>query len=151
MDTTLGLMILAAVDGGGIDPTLGVIGAGVASALAAILASWLTSRVAGRAQRDTAVLKWAEQMQASEIQARKEAQESRERAERIRDEAETDVESLRHKLDDLDDRLRKANQLASQLTDTLAMVAAEVWRPEPDVQALRRLVGRPAGINGQPF
>ncbi|MFF0469322.1 hypothetical protein ACFYPX_18060 [Micromonospora zamorensis] len=148
MDTTTDLTLLVAADGG-IDPTLGVILAGVASALAALLASWLTSRVAGRAQRDTAVLKWAEQMQASEAQARKEAQESRERAERIRDEADTDVESLRDKLDDLDVRLRQANQLASQLTDTLTMVASEVWRPEPDVEALRRLVGRPGGINGR--
>ncbi|MEV2236711.1 hypothetical protein [Micromonospora sp. NPDC049891] len=132
------------------DTTVGVIVAAGLSALAAVVASVVTARVAGRANRDNAVLKWAEQMRVSEAEARREAQESRDRAERIREEADSDVERLRVKMDSLDEQLRRANALASRLTDTLTSVAAEVWRPEPDLAALRRLVGRPSasGING---
>lgn len=126
--------------------------AAVASAIAAVIASIITNRVAGRASRRDSMLKWAEQLQASEQAARKEAHESRGRADRIKDEADTDVERLRSKLDDLQLKLGLAKDLADQLTDTLTMVAAEVWRPEPDIPALRRLVGRPhaRGVNGRP-
>lgn len=134
------------------DPTVGVIIAAVASALAGVIASILTNRVAGRAQRDSAVLKWAEQLQSSETAARREAQESRDRAERIRDEADADVEAIRNELNSLKNELREATSLAARLADTLTQVAAEVWRPEPDVDALRRLVGRPgASVNGRTY
>jgi hypothetical protein len=114
-------------------------------------AAWITSRVAGRANRRDALLRWAEQLQSSENAARKEAQESRDRADRIKDEADADVERLRSKLNDLQLKLGMANDLADQLTETLTMVSAEVWRPEPDIPALRRLVGRPhsRGVNGR--
>lgn len=125
--------------------------AGVASAAAAVIASVITNRVAGRASRRDSMLRWAEQLQASEQAARKEAYESRDRADRIKDEADSDVERLRSKLDDLQLKLGMAKDLADQLTETLTMVSAEVWRPEPDIPALRRLVGRPhtRGVNGR--
>lgn len=123
------------------DPT---IAAAIASGLAALLASVITNRVAGRASRRDNLLRWAEQLRASEEAARQ-------RADRIRDEADADVEELRTKLDGVMEQLREAQGLASRLTDTLTSVAAEVWRPEPDIAALRRLVGRPSapGVNGR--
>lgn len=131
------------------DPTTVI--TAVLSAVAALGAAWITSRVAGRANRRDALLKWAEQLQASERAARKEAYESRDRADRIKDEADSDIDRLRAKLDDLQLKLGMAKDLADQLTETLTMVSAEVWRPEPDIPALRRLVGRPhaRGVNGR--
>ncbi|MEV2239540.1 hypothetical protein [Micromonospora sp. NPDC049891] len=133
------------------DTTLGVIIAAGLSALAAVLASVITSRVAGRANNTNAMLAWAEQMRASEAEARREARESRDRAERIRDEADADVERLRVKVSELESGLANATKLVERLSDTLTSVAAEVWRPEPDLAALRRLVGRPSapGVNGR--
>ncbi|WP_327029699.1 hypothetical protein OG989_04035 [Micromonospora sp. NBC_01740] len=131
------------------DPTLGVILAAVVSAVAAGVASIATNRVAGRAQRDSALLEWAKQLQASEQAARKEARESDDRAERIKDEADSDVKQLRTQLESIQIQLDMAQQAAARLTDTLISVATEVWRPEPDVQALRRLVGRPGAVNGR--
>lgn len=146
MDATFTGVILAAA--GGID--LDTVVTAVVSASAVLGAAWITSRVAGRASRQNAMLQWAQQLQASEQAARTEARESRDRAERIKDEAEQDVERLRTQVADLEVRLRTVQALADRLTDTLTSVAAEVWRPEPDVPALRRLVGRPSGgVNGQ--
>jgi ElaB/YqjD/DUF883 family membrane-anchored ribosome-binding protein len=125
-----------------------VILAGGFSAVAAIAASVITSRVASRANRDSALLRWAEQLQASEAAARKEARESEDRAERIRDEADSDVRQLRTQLESIQIQLDMAQQAAARLTDTLISVAAEVWRPEPDIGALRRLVGKPGTVNG---
>lgn len=131
------------------DPTTVV--TAVLSAVAALGAAWITSRVAGRANRRDAMLRWAEQLQASEQAARREAQESRDRAERIKDEAEGDVERLRGRLEQIQIQLDMAQNAAARLTDTLISVATEVWRPEPDIAALRRLVGRPQapGVNGR--
>lgn len=125
-----------------VDPTTVV--AAVVSALAALGAAWITSRVAGRANRRDAMLRWAEQLQASE-------QAARERAERTREEADADVERLRGRLEELQIQLDMAQTAAARLTDTLISVATEVWRPEPDIPALRRLVGRPQapGVNGR--
>ena len=125
--------------------------AAVASAAAAVIASVLTNRVAGRASRRDSMLKWAEQLRASERAARQEAQESRDRADRIKDEAEADVDQLRSRLGEIQIQLDMAQKAAARLTDTLISVAVEVWRPEPDVEALRRLVGRPhaPGVNGR--
>lgn len=125
--------------------------AAIASGLAAVAASIITNRVAGRASRRDSMLKWAEQMQDNEQAARQEARESRDRAERIREEADADVQRLRHQLDELHIQLQMATAATAKLTDTLISVAAEVWRPEPDIQAVRRLVGRPSapGINGR--
>lgn len=149
MDPTLGVMLAVAAAGGGIDPN--VILAGVLSAAAAVGASLITSRVARRASKDSSMLEWAKQLQASEQEARREARESRERADRIREEADTDVEAIRSQLDGLKAELRSAQALAARLTDTLTMVASEVWRPEPDIPAVRRLVGRPSppAVNGR--
>lgn len=96
------------------------------------------------------MLRWAAQMQANEQAARAEAQQSRERAERIKEQADRDVEGLRVKLADFETQLEKASVAVTRLTDKLTMVATEVWRPEPDIHALRRLVGRPRadGVNG---
>ncbi|WP_341719922.1 hypothetical protein QQG74_09550 [Micromonospora sp. FIMYZ51] len=133
------------------DATFGVVLAAALSAVAAVLASVITSRVAGRANRTNAMLTWAEQMRESEAEARREARESRERAERIRDEADADVDRLRGKVRELESGLANATALVERLSDTLTQVASEVWRPEPDIPALRRLVGRPSsGVNGRP-
>jgi aspartokinase len=130
-------------------PTAVVLAAGL-SLVAAALSAWITSRVAGRANRTNALLEWAKQLQASEQAARKEAVESRDRADRIRDETDAEVESFRARFADLELKLRAANELADRLADTLASVSAEVWRPEPDISALRKLVGRPSsGLNGR--
>lgn len=125
--------------------------AAVAGGTAAVIASFITNRVAGRASRRDSMLRWAEQMRANEDAARAEARESRDRADRIKNEADADVAALRTKLDHLQLQLGMANDLAGQLKDTLTMVASEVWRPEPDIPALRRLVGRPhsRGVNGR--
>ncbi|MFG3702372.1 hypothetical protein ACGF5C_31495 [Micromonospora sp. NPDC047620] len=131
------------------DPTLGVILAAVFSAIAAVVASYMTNRVAGRAQRDSALLEWAKQLQASEQAARQEARESDDRAERIRDEADSDVKQLRTQLESIQIQLDMAQKAAARLTDTLISVATEVWRPEPDIGALRRLVGKPGTVNGR--
>ncbi|MEU4772977.1 hypothetical protein [Micromonospora sp. NPDC023644] len=146
MDPTLGV-IFAAASAGGIDWTPVVVG--LLSGGAVVGASIITSRVAGRAQRDTALLEWAKQLKVSEQDARREAQESRERADRIKEEAEGDVKRLRGQLDAIQIQLDMAQQAAARLTDTLISVAAEVWRPEPDVPALRKLVGRPGAVNGR--
>lgn len=132
-----------------VDPTTVV--AAAVSAVAALGAAWITSRMAGRANRRDAMLRWAEQLQASEQAARKEALESRERADRIKDEADAEIEQLSEKFEHLRVQLRMATEATAKLTDTLISVAYEVWRPEPDIPALRRLVGRPQtpGINGK--
>jgi chromosome segregation ATPase len=132
-----------------VDASTAVVVAGGLSLVAAALSSWITSRVAGRANRTNAMLEWAKQLQASEQAARKEAGESRERAERIRDETDAEVESFRERFADLESKLQSANRLADRLTDTLTSVQAEIWRPQPDIAALRKLVGRPTGINGR--
>lgn len=121
------------------------------SAVAALGAAWITSRVAGRANRRDAMLRWAEQLQASEAAARKEASESRERADRYKDEADAELERLREQFEELRIQLRMATEASAKLTDTLVSVAVEVWRPEPDIPALRRMVGRPSapGVNGR--
>jgi len=97
------------------------------------------------------MLRWNEQLRESENEARREAQQSRDRADRIKDEADADVQRLRSQLDELQVQLQMATATATKLTDTLISVAAEVWRPEPDIPALRRLVGRPhaPGVNGR--
>ena len=125
--------------------------AALASGAAAVIASIVTNRVAGRASRRDSMLKWTEQMQDNEQAARQEAKESRDRAERIKDEADADVQRLRSQLDELHVQLQMATAATAKLTDTLISVAAEVWRPEPDIPALRRLVGRPhaPGVNGR--
>ncbi|MBM0203206.1 hypothetical protein JNW90_08880 [Micromonospora sp. STR1s_5] len=125
--------------------------AALASAAAAIIASIVTNRVASRASRRDSMLKWNEQLRESENAARQEAQQSRDRAERIKDEADSDVQRLRAQLDELHIQLQMATSTATKLTDTLISVASEVWRPEPDIPALRRLVGRPQapGVNGR--
>ncbi|MGA4726302.1 hypothetical protein ACPB67_02680 [Micromonospora taraxaci] len=125
--------------------------AAVASGLAAIIASVVTNRVASRASRRDSMLKWNQQLRESENAARQEAQQSRDRAERIKDEADSDVQRLRAQLDELHVQLQMATSTAAKLTDTLISVASEVWRPEPDIPALRRLVGRPQapGVNGR--
>jgi len=132
-----------------VDPAVAVVLSGALAAVAAVIVSVITNRVAGRASRNTTLLDWAKQLQASEQAARKEAAESRDRADRIRDEADTDVKEIRTELDGLKAQLRDARSMAERLTDTLASVQAEVWRPEPDISSLRRLVGRrPLGLNG---
>lgn len=149
MDPTLGLILAAAAAATGVDWTPIVVG--LLSGAAVVGAALITNRVAGRAQRDTALLEWARQLQASEQAARKEAQESRDRAERIKEEADADVDQLHSRIDEIQVQLDMAQKAAARLTDTLISVAAEVWRPEPDVPALRRLVGRPhaPGVNGR--
>lgn len=115
-----------------------------------MIVGWLTTRSASRANRANALLEWAKQLQASESAARKEASESRDRAERIRDETESEIEAFRTKMESLEVKLRSANALADRLTDTLTSVQSEVWRPQPDIPALRKLVGRPSpGLNGR--
>ncbi|MGW3888879.1 hypothetical protein ACWD69_09330 [Micromonospora chokoriensis] len=125
--------------------------AAVASGLAAVVASVITNRVAGRASRRDSMLQWNKQLRESENAARQEAQQSRDRAERIKDEADSDVQRLRSQLDELHVQLQMATAATAKLTDTLISVASEVWRPEPDIPALRRLVGRPQapGVNGR--
>lgn len=114
------------------------------------MVGWLTSRVAGRASRTSAMLEWTKQLQASEQAARKEAAESGARADRIRDETDAEVESIRAKTGELESKLRSANELADRLMNTLTSVQVEVWRPQPDIAALRSLVGRPpTGLNGR--
>jgi hypothetical protein len=142
--------LIVAAAAGGFDPNMAL--TAVLSAAAALGAAWITSRVAGRASRRDSMLQWAQQLQASEQAARKEAQESRDRADRIKDEADADVEQLRSQLDAIQIQLDMAQKAAARLTDTLISVAMEVWRPEPDVSALRRLVGRPQppAVNGRP-
>ncbi|GIF16538.1 hypothetical protein [Actinoplanes teichomyceticus] len=132
------------------DASTAVVVVGVLSLVSGVGASLITSRVAGRTSRTNAMLEWAKQLQQSEQAARKEASESRERADRIRDETEAEVEAFRERLADLEAKLRSANDLADRLTDTLTSVQSEVWRPQPDIAALRNLVGRPAtGLNGR--
>lgn len=131
------------------DPAVAVVLAAAVSAIAAAGAAVITNRVAGRANRTNAMLEWARQLQASEQAARREAAESRDRADRIKEEADGDVEELRTELNGLRAQLRDARAMAEKLTDTLASVQAEVWRPEPDIHSLRRLVGRRGlGLNG---
>ena len=146
----------AAAEGGGIDATNVLVG--LISAAAVLIASWITNRVAGRANRDSALLKWAEQLQASEkaakdseAAARAEARESEERADRIKDKADSELVKLREQFDQLEIQLQLATAATARLTDTVISVQTEVWRPEPDIQALRRLVGRPSasGVNGR--
>ena len=131
------------------DPT--TVLASALSAVAALGVAWITSRVAGRANRRDAMLRWAEQLQASERAARAEARESRERADRYKDEADGELERLREQFEELRIQLRMATEASAKLTDTLVSVAVEVWRPEPDIPALRRMVGRPSapGVNGR--
>ena len=147
MDPTAGL--IAAAAGGGIDVTNVLVG--VISAGAVLAASFITNRVAGRANRDSALLRWAEQLQASEAAARKEARESEDRADRIKGEADTELAHLKAQFEELKIQLRMATEASAKLTDTLVSVAVEVWRPEPDIPALRRMVGRPSasGVNGR--
>lgn len=147
MDPTLGVILAAAAASGGVDWTPIIVG--LLSGAAVVGASVITNRVAGRAQRDSALLEWAKQLQASEAAARKEARESDDRAERIKDEAEGDVLRLRGQLDGIQLQLDLAQQAAARLTDTLTSVATEVWRPEPDIGALRRFVGKPGSVNGR--
>lgn len=146
MDPTFGVIVAAAA-AGGIDLTAVVVG--LLSGAAVVGAAIVTSRVAGRASRTNAMLQWASQLQASEQAARKEAQESRDRAERIREEADEDVERLSGRIDEIQIQLDMAQRAAARLTDTLISVATEVWRPEPDIPALRRLVGKPGAVNGR--
>ncbi|MEU7978261.1 hypothetical protein AB0B63_06985 [Micromonospora sp. NPDC049081] len=146
--TTLGMIIAAASSG--LDATTVIVGS--ISAAAAIAVSAITNRVAGRASRRDAMLQWAAQLQASEQAARKEARESEDRAERIRDEADADVARLRVQVSELESRLERMTREIGRCTDTLTSVAAEIWRPEPDIPALRRLVGRPSPpVNGRPL
>lgn len=148
MDPTLGMTVLAAA-AGGFDWSSVLVG--LASAAAVLAASYLTNRVAGRANRDSALLRWAEQLQASETAARKEARESEDRADRIKDEADVELRKLREQFEELKLQLEMATAATAKLTDTLVSVAVEVWRPEPDIPALRRMVGRPSapGVNGR--
>ncbi|MFI2663290.1 hypothetical protein [Micromonospora carbonacea] len=145
--TTLGMIVSAASSG--LDATTVIVG--LISAAAAIVVSAITNRVAGRASRRDAMLQWANQLQASEQAARKEARESEDRAERIRDEADADVARLRAQITELEGRLERMTKVVGRFTDTLTSVQAEVWRPEPDIPALRRLVGRPSppAVNGR--
>lgn len=131
------------------DPAFAVVLVGVMSGLSAISASFITSRVAGRANRNSTMLDWAKQLQSSEQAARKEASESRDRADRIKEEADSDVEEIRGELEGLRNDLRTARTMVAEMTDKMAMVQAEVWRPEPNVDAIRRLLGRPhpGGVN----
>ncbi|WP_435233378.1 hypothetical protein [Micromonospora aurantiaca (nom. illeg.)] len=147
MDPTLGVTLAAAA--GGFDWSSVLVG--LASAGAVLVASYLTNRVAGRANRDSALLRWAEQLQASEAAARKEARESEDRADRIKGEADGELRALREQFEELKLQLEMATAATAKLTDTLVSVAVEVWRPEPDIPALRRMVGRPSapGVNGR--
>ncbi|MEU4558509.1 hypothetical protein AB0F72_08965 [Actinoplanes sp. NPDC023936] len=131
------------------DTSTAIIVAALAAA-ASIIATLITSRVAKRANRTNELLEWARQLKASEQAARKEADESRERADRIRDEADQDVGRLRAEMDQLIEKFAAMRHQAERLTDTLTTVQTEVWRPKPDLDALRQLVGRPStGINGR--
>jgi hypothetical protein len=118
----------------------------VIAATAAIVGPILTYRAASRATRSSSMLEWTRQLQASEAAARKEAEQSRVRAEAIKKQAETDVGELRSEMAGLHEQIREVRRLAETLTDQLTMVRVEVWRPEPDVEALRRLVGRPSPL-----
>ena len=133
MDASTAVVLAAAISG--------ILGFGGAT---------VTSRIAGRANRTNSMLEWAKQLQASAQAARKEADESRDRADRIRDETDSEVESFRQRFADLEAKLQSSNRLADRLADTLTSVQAEVWRPQPDIDALRKLVGRPStGLNGR--
>ena len=118
----------------------------------ALVTGYLTFKAATRANRaneQNSTLAWAKELRASEIAARKEAEESRERGDRIRDEADADVARLRADVEELRLKLTAASRMVEQVTDKLRMVQNEVWRPEPNMDALRRLVGRPSsGGNG---
>ncbi|MFI6819712.1 hypothetical protein ACIBJE_02020 [Micromonospora sp. NPDC050187] len=141
-----------------VDPT--TVLTSVLSTVAVLGAAWITSRVAGRASRRDSMLTWAQQLRDSETAAReeaqaarREAQESRERAERIKEEADNDVKAIRSEMTGLQAQVQQAREALARMTDKMTMVASEVWRPEPDIPALRRLVGRPnsQGVNGHPL
>jgi uncharacterized protein HemX len=125
---------------------VGLIGA--AAAIGTGLIAWVSAR---RGSQMTAMSKWIDQLQASEAAAKREAHESSDRADRIKKEADADVKTLRTDLDGIHQQLRSAKQMIEAMTDQLLQVQAEVWRPEPDLEALRRLVGRPApgSLNGR--
>ncbi|MFI1194095.1 hypothetical protein ACH4T9_12670 [Micromonospora sp. NPDC020750] len=148
MDPTVGMILVAAASGG-VDWTPVIVG--LISGGAVVAAAVVTNRVAGRASKTNAMLQWAAQLQASEQAARREARESDDRAERIRDEADADVARLRSQVSELEDRLQQMTSAVTRFTDTLTSVQVEVWRPEPDMRALRELVGRPhgPGVNGR--
>lgn len=124
---------------------------GLIGLMAAIATGLIAYRSAQRGSQMTAMSKWIDQLQASEAAAKREAQESTTRADRIKNEADADVKTLRTDLDGIHQQLRSAKQMIEAMTDKLVQVQVEVWRPEPDVDALRRLVGRPApgSLNGR--
>jgi hypothetical protein len=123
---------------------------GLIAGAAAVVTGVLTWLAARRGSHLTAMSKWIDQLQASEAAAKREAQESNDRADRIKKEADGDVKTLRTDLDGIHQQLRSAKQMIEQMTDQLLQVQAEVWRPEPDLEALRRLVGRPTpGLSGR--
>lgn len=124
---------------------------GLIGAAAAIITGLITWRSAQRGSQLTAMSKWVDQLQASEAAAKREAHESNERADRIKREADTDVKALRTDIDGIRQQLRSAQQMIEAMTDKLIQVQSEVWRPEPDLDALRRLLGRPSpgSLNGR--
>lgn len=149
MDTTAGLAAVAVVEQpGGWDPAVVSVVGAVLVAVIAGLASWVTSRVAARASRENTIMAWAKTVRESEEAARR----AEEAARRSQEETQQKLDKLRDQMDDLEDKLRAAQHMVADMTDKLLMVQTEVWRPEPDVAALRRLVGRPAagGLNGRP-
>jgi hypothetical protein len=121
---------------------------GAASAILAGVIGW---RSAQKGSQLTAMSKWIDQLQASEAAAKREAHESNERADRIKTEANRDIQALRNDVDGIRQQLRSAQHMIEQMTDKLIQAQSEVWRPEPDVEALRRLLGRPSpgGLNGR--
>ncbi len=127
------------------DPTLAVI----LSAALACLGTIAVGRMTNRTARSGQVLLWAAELQKSEAAARKEAQEARERAQRVKDETESEIEELQTEFEGLKTELRQTRRMAEECNDILAQVRAEVWRPEPNIEALRRVVGRPNGLNGR--
>ena len=124
---------------------------GLIGAAAAIVTGLITWRSAQRGSQMTAMSKWIDQLQASEAAAKREAHESNERADRIKTEANRDVQALRNDVDGIRQQLRSAQHMIEEITDKLIQAQSEVWRPQPDVEALRRLLGRPSpgGLNGR--
>lgn len=112
--------------------------------LAAVFSSVLTYQAATRATRTSGMLEWNTQLQAAATEARQEAKESNDRAGRIKRKADQDIRAMSEKTEQLESKLRAANRSADRLADLLATVQTEVWRAEPDITALRRVVGRPS-------
>lgn len=124
---------------------------GLIGLMAAIATGLIGYRSAQKGSQLTAMSKWIDQLQASEAAAKREAHESNERADRIKREADTDVRSLRTDLDGIHQQLRSARLMIESMTDKLIQAQSEAWRPEPDIDALRRLLGRPSpgNLNGR--